>query len=444
MHCVALVAALLAVQGGRIGYESFALPNGLRVLYSEDHSAPVVTVDLWYYTGARNERPGRSGFAHLFEHMMFQGSAHVKKSEHFQLVQRAGGTLNGSTHDDYTNYYETIPSNRLNLALWLEADRMRSLAVTQENLENQRATVKEEKRLRVDNQPYAPTFRNAILWPFDSTTCFAYAHPSIGSMDDLDAAKLEDVKAYFSTYYAPNNATLVVVGDFRPVELRRLVNQYFADIPSQPPPPAVSCQYKLAPGPARRDVEDEHANLAAAFRIYRLPPHTDPDIPAIELLNVILGQGESSRLNVGVVRRDKAALQAGMFALTERRGPGVLVAFGIANQGVAVQALDSLIGAQLDSVRRAGVTPDELTRARNAFRADFIHERETSFGRAEALQHYNLFHGSVAEVNSDLDRYLAVSAADIQRAATKYLDPANSVVVIVRPKAAAADSGATK
>ncbi len=444
VHCVALVAALLAVQGGRIGYESFALPNGLRVLYSEDHSTPVVTVDLWYYTGARNERPGRSGFAHLFEHMMFQGSAHVKKSEHFQLVQRAGGTLNGSTHDDYTNYYETIPSNRLNLALWLEADRMRSLAVTQENLENQRATVKEEKRLRVDNQPYAPTFRNAILWPFDSTTCFAYAHPSIGSMDDLDAAKLEDVKAYFSTYYAPNNATLVVVGDFRPVELRRLVNQYFADIPSQPPPPAVSCQYKLAPGPARRDVEDEHANLAAAFRIYRLPPHTDPDIPAIELLNVILGQGESSRLNVGVVRRDKAALQAGMFALTERRGPGVLVAFGIANQGVAVQALDSLIGAQLDSVRRAGVTPDELTRARNAFRADFIHERETSFGRAEALQHYSLFHGSVAEVNSDLDRYLAVSAADIQRAATKYLDPANSVVVVVRPKAAAADSGAAK
>ena len=444
MHCVALVAALLAAQGGRISYESFALPNGLRVLYSEDHSTPVVTVDLWYYTGARNERPGRSGFAHLFEHMMFQGSAHVKKSEHFQLVQRAGGTLNGSTHDDYTNYYETIPSNRLNLALWLEADRMRSLAVTQENLENQRATVKEEKRLRVDNQPYAPTFRNAILSPFDSTTCFAYAHPSIGSMDDLDAAKLEDVKAYFSTYYAPNNATLVVVGDFRPVELRRLVNQYFADIPSQPPPPAVSCQYKLAPGPARRDVEDEHANLAAAFRIYRLPPHTDPDIPAIELLNVILGQGESSRLNVGVVRRDKAALQAGMFALTERRGPGVLVAFGIANQGVAVQALDSLIGAQLDSVRRAGVTPDELTRARNAFRADFIHERETSFGRAEALQHYSLFHGSVAEVNSDLDRYLAVSAADIQRAATKYLDPANSVVVVVRPKAAAADSGAAK
>src|SRR3989475_13362 len=312
---VGLLAAgapvMLAGQAGRISYESFAMPNGLRVVYSEDHSTPVVTVDLWYHAGARNERPGRSGFAHLFEHMMFQGSAHVKKSEHFQLVERAGGTLNGSTHDDYTNYYETIPSNRLNVARWLEADRMRSLAVTQENLENQRATVQEEQRLRVDNQPYAPTFRSAIVWPFDSATCFAYAHATIGSMGDLDAAKLEDVQAYFGTYYAPNNATLVVVGDFRPVELRRLVNQYFADIRSQAAPPAVTCEYQRGPGIVRREVEDAHANLPAAFRIFRLPPHTDPDIPAIELLNVILGQGESSRLNVGVGRRDRAALPAG-------------------------------------------------------------------------------------------------------------------------------------
>src|SRR2546425_6826243 len=333
MRCIALVAALLAAQGGRISYESFALPNGLRVLYSEDHSTPVVTVDLWYYTGARNERPGRSGFAHLFEHMMFQGSAHVKKSEHFQLVQRAGGTLNGSTHDDYTNYYESVPSNRLNLALWLEADRMPSRAVTQENLENQRETVKEEKRLRVDNQPYAPTFRNAIIWPFDSAACFAYAHPSIGSMEDLGDAKLENVQAFFRSYYAPNNATLVVVGDFRAVELRRLVNQYFADIPSQPAPPPVSCDYRLAPGTMRRDVQDEHANLAAAFRVYRLPPHTDPDLPPVQLLNVILGQGESSRLNVGVVRREETGPPGGGFAPAPGHGPGGRVAPGDADPG---------------------------------------------------------------------------------------------------------------
>jgi predicted Zn-dependent peptidase len=443
----ALVGALLAVgaagpatlagQSGHITFESFKLPNGLRVIYAEDHAAPVVTVDIWYYTGARNERPGRGGFAHLFEHMMFQGSAHVKKSEHFQLVERAGGSLNGSTHSDYTNYYETVPSNRLNLALWLEADRLRSLAVTPENLENQRATVKEEKRLRVDNQPYAPTFRNGIIWPFDSTRCFAYAHPGIGSMDDLDAAQLGDVQAFFDTYYAPNNATLVVTGDFRPGALRRLVNQYFADIPSHAPPPPVSCDYQLSPGTQRREVTDAHATLPAAFRFYRLPPHDHADTPALELLSSILGDGESARLNVSVVRHAQAALQAGLGGVDDRRGPGVLFAYGIANQGVEVQRVDSLIGAELDSVRKSGVSADELARAKNQFRAAFIRDRETTFGRAEALQHYTLFHGGAAEINTDLDRYLAVSAADVQRVARQYLDPANAVIVLLRPGAAA-------
>jgi zinc protease len=434
----ATLPAALAGQAGRISYESFSLPNGLRVLYSEDRSTPIVTVDLWYYAGARNERPGRGGFAHLFEHMMFQGSAHVKKSEHFQLIQRAGGSMNGSTHDDYTNYYETVPSNRLNLALWLEADRMRSLAVTQENLENQRETVKEEKRLRVDNQPYAPTFRNGIIWPFDSTTCFAYAHPGIGSMDDLNAAQLADVRAFFDTYYAPNNATLAVVGDFRPAELRRLINQYFADIPAHPAPPPVSCDFKLSPGTVHRDVTDEHANLPAALRFYRLPPHDDPDTPALELLSAILGEGESSRLNVGPVRHEQAALQTGLGTFDDRRGPGVLYAYGIANQGVDVQRLDSLLAAELDSVRATGVTADELARAKNQFRASFIDDRETTFGRAEALQHYTLFHREAAEINTDLARYLALTTADLQRVAQKYLDPANAVIVLLHPGGGAA------
>src|SRR5437762_218796 len=233
----AALAPPLLGQSGQIPYEAFTLPNGLRVLYSEDHSTPIVSVDVWYHTGSRNERPGRSGFAHLFEHMMFEGSAHVKKGEHFQLISRAGGSNNGSTAEDRTNYYETLPSNRLNLALWLEADRMRSLAITEENFHNQRETVKEERRLRVDNQPYSAAFVDGMTWPYDSTACFAYAHTVIGSMADLDAARLADVQAFFDTYYAPNNATLVVVGDFKPLELRRLVNQYFAGIPSHAGPP---------------------------------------------------------------------------------------------------------------------------------------------------------------------------------------------------------------
>jgi len=206
-----LLPGLLSAQAGRVAFEQFTLPNGLRVIYSEDRSTPIVTVNLWYEVGSRNERAGRSGFAHLFEHMMFQGSAHVKKTEHNQLLERAGADFNGSTAEDRTNYYETVPSNRLNLALWLEADRMRSLAITEENFENQRQAVKEERRLRVDNQPYQGAFTDGLTWPFDSTSCFPYAHTVIGSMADLDAAKLADVQAFFDTYYAPNNATLVVV-----------------------------------------------------------------------------------------------------------------------------------------------------------------------------------------------------------------------------------------
>src|SRR5437870_9836158 len=441
LWCGGGLAPALAAQAGRISYEAFTLPNGLHVLYSEDHSTPIVSVDLWYNAGSRNERAGRSGFAHLFEHMMFEGSAHVKKGEFFQLIQRAGGTLNGSTAEDRTTYYETVPSNRLNLALWLEADRMRSLAVTDEHFHNQRETVKEERRLRVDHQPYSAAFTDGIVMAFDSATCFAYAHPTIGSMDDLNAAKLEDVQALFDTYYAPNNATLVVVGDFRPGELRPLVNEYFADVRSHATPPPVSCDWKVGPGERRRDVDDAHANLPAVVRYYRVPADDDPDTPALDLLNTILGEGESSRLNVGVVRHDQAALQAATFILNERRGPGVLIAYGVANQHVDVRRLDSLLVRELDSARAGGVTAEELARAKATFRANFIHQHEGTIGRAEGLNHYDLLHGALADVNTDLDRYLAVTADDIRRVAGKYLVAANAAVLIVRPKAAPESSG---
>jgi zinc protease len=434
-----ILAAPLSAQAGRIAFEQFTLPNGLQVIYSEDHSTPIVSVDVWYHVGSRNERPGRSGFAHLFEHMMFQGSAHVQKSEHFQLIQRAGGTMNGSTQEDRTNYFETVPSNRLNLALWLEADRMRSLAITQANFENQRETVKEERRLGVDNRPYAAAFTDGIAWPFDSAGCFAYAHTVIGSMDDLNAAKLPDVQAFFDTYYAPNNATLVVVGDFRPAELRRLVNAYFAGVPSHAAPEPVRCTWRVAPGGGRREVHDAQANLDAAMRFYRVPEHRHADTPAIELLNLILGQGESSRLNVAVVRREKAAVGTGSFLSPSgsRNGPGVLAAFGIVNQGVPVERMDSLIGVQLDSIRTNGVTAEELTKAKNILRAGFIDNRETTLGKAEELHHYRWFHDSIDEINTDLDRLLAVTAEDVKRVATTYFDPANLVLVIVRAGPAA-------
>ncbi len=433
--------APLAAQSGRITYDTFALANGLRVIYSEDHSTPIVSVDVWYNTGSRNERAGRSGFAHLFEHMMFQGSAHVKKSEHLQLVERAGGNVNGSTTEERTNFYETVPSNRLNLALWLEADRMRSLAITQDNFENQRQTVKEERRLGVDNQPYAAGFQDGTSMPFDSTACFPYSHTVIGSMDDLDSAKVADVQAFFDTYYAPNNATIAVVGDFQPAELQRLVTQYFGSIPRHAAAAPVTCTWKVAPGPRTVSVPDAHANLPASIRFYRIPQHGDADTPALELLNIILGQGESSRLNVSVVRHDQAAVQAGSFVPGVRRGPGVFVVFGISNQGVGIERVDTLLAAQVDSIRARGVSADELTKAKNTVRAGFVHGRETTIDKAEELHHYDLFHASIGEINPDLTALLGVSVDDLRRVAAKYLDPANVVVVLVKPAAAQSGGG---
>ncbi|HXV91111.1 MAG TPA: pitrilysin family protein [Gemmatimonadales bacterium] len=432
-----------AAQAGAVRYEEFTLPNGLRVITSEDHSTPIVSVDVWYNTGSRNERIGRSGFAHLFEHMMFQGSANVKKAEHFQLIQRAGGSMNGSTSEDRTNYYETVPSNRLNLALWLEADRMRSLAITQENFENQRETVKEERRLGVDNRPYGAAFTDGLTLPFDSTSCFAYAHTVIGSMDDLNAAKLEDVQAFFDLYYAPNNATLVVVGDFDPAELRRLVTEYFAAIPRRDTPPPVTCEAPIGPGAVRREVPDAQANLDAVLRFYRIPEHRHTDTPALELLGMILGQGESSRLNVAVVRRAQAALASGALLNPSgpRRGPGVALLFGIVNQGVSPDRLDSLLTAEVDSVRERGVTAEELTKAKNTIRTAFVSNRESTFSRAEEIHHYLMFHDSLAEINTDLDKFLAVTPEDIRRVARTYLDPANVVTVVVRPAPAGQGTG---
>src|SRR5437762_2609719 len=440
-----LPATLAAQQAGRIDFEQFTLPNGLHVIYSVDRSTPIVSVDVWYHVGSKNERPGRSGFAHLFAHMMFQGSAHIKKAEHNKLIERAGGNYNGSTAEDRTNYWETVPSNRLNLALWLEADRMRSLAITEDKFENQRQAVKEERRLRVDNQPYAAAFTDGLTWPFDSTSCFPYAHTVIGSMADLDGAKLPDVQAFFDTYSAPNNATLVVVGDFSPLELRRLVNQYFAGVPSHAAPEAPRCDASTAAAkrPQRREVRDPQANLDLVMRLYRIPEHRSADTPALEILSIILGQGESSRLNVSVVRRDKAAVGAGavLNPYGSRNGPGVLAAYGIVNQRVSADRLDSLLSLQLDSIRANGITADELDKAKNVLRAGFIDNRETTLGKAEELHHYLTFHSSIDEINTDLDKLLAVTSDDVKRVANTYLAPGNLTLLIVRAGAGPAAGG---
>jgi zinc protease len=440
---LALAAALLVAAPviGRaqtiapIAHESYTLPNGLRVILAEDHAAQVVTVNVWYNVGSRNERPGRTGFAHLFEHMMFQGSDNVPKGDHMGLIERAGGGLNGTTTDDRTNYYETLPSNRLNLGLWLEADRMRSLKVTKENFENQRETVKEERRLRIDNQPYSGAFLNALTSVFDAKSCFAYAHETIGSMDDLNAATLEDVIEFHKTYYVPNNATLVVTGDFDPAETKQLISQYFGDIPRGQAPPEVQCQQPFNIGEQRKSYTDSKANLPAVLVLWRIPEYKSADWPALELLATVLGSGESSRLNRVVVRDAKAAVGSQALAgVGPRRGPNVFGALGIANQGVAPDSIEKLLVAEVAKVVSGGVTAEELAKAKNAFRTSQIGALETSMGRAESLHAALMYLGDSQAVTSNIDRFLAVTTDDIKRVAAKYLRPDNSTIVTIKPE----------
>jgi len=432
---VGLAATPLAAQAP-VEFEQYTLSNGLRVILAPDPAASVVTVNVWYNVGSRNERPGRSGFAHLFEHMMFQGSANVDKGEHMQFIERAGGNMNGSTNTDRTNYYETLPPNRLNLGLWLEADRMRSLAITDDNFENQRETVKEERRLRVDNQPYAPAFTEGLTVPYDSTTCFPYSHTVIGSMDDLNAAQTADVREFFNLYYAPNNATLTVVGDFDPGETKALIEEYFGGIPRAEEPPAVECQVSYGELGGHTVMPDQHANLPAVLIAFLIPPHHHADTPALTLLGTILGQGESSRLNRALVRDAQSALQALAF-VDSRRGPGQFIAGAIANQGVGHDTLETQLWTEIGTVVAEGVTEAELEKAKNSYRADQIYGRQTTMGMAETLQHFAHFHDAIEDINGELGRYMAVTLDDVRRVASTYLVPGNAHTVIAQPAEAA-------
>jgi predicted Zn-dependent peptidase len=419
--------------------ERYSLENGLDVILVQDHSVPVVAVDVWYYVGAANEQPGSTGFAHLFEHMMFQGSGNVGKGEHMQLIERAGGSMNGSTNEDRTNYFETLPANRLNLGLWLEADRMRSLAVTQENLDNQIEVVKEERRLRVDNAPYgASIFAALYTVPYNAATCFAYGHEMIGSMDDLDAADLEDVQQFFDMYYAPNNATLVVVGDFESGAAREMIEEYFGDIPSGPPAPPVTCEQPFSQLPVQEVFDDANANLPALFMSYGMPAGTEADVYPLRLLASVLAGGESSRLHRRLVREETAALQVLSFP-NFRKHPGILVIGGIANQGSDAERLQTLIEEEIADIRINGITADELEKTKNQYRSQVVRQLQTALGRAEAIQQATFMYGDPSALATDLERTMAVTLEEVHAAAREYLATDNRATVITRPPTAAQD-----
>jgi zinc protease len=390
-------------------------------------------VNLWYDVGSRNERAGRTGFAHLFEHMMFEGSENAPKGEHSRLLRAAGASgLNASTSEDRTNYFQAVPSSRLNLALWLEADRMRALNVTAAQLANQQEIVKEERRLRVDNSPYGVSLQRALTAPYSAEGCYPYSHDVIGSMDDLNAARIEDVQQFFRTYYAPNNATLTLVGDFDPAVARRLVQEYFAAIPRGPAPPPVECTQPFGGLPSRDTVLDANATLPAFMASYGAVPLGSPDSYPLELLAGILGNGASSRLNQRLVKQERAASFAVIFD-DLRRGPGVVLVYARANQGVEAGRLEALVDEEIARIASEGITDAELQRAKNQTRAGFVRSLQTAMGKAEALQQYTLFHGDPARIRTAMDPYMAVTAADVQRVARQYLRPDNRAVVITLP-----------
>ena len=424
-------------QSGKMVVDKSTLPNGLRLQLVEDHSSQVVSVSLWFDVGARDELKGKTGFAHLFEHMMFQGSANIKKAEHGQLIERAGGRDNANTQYDITRYYEEIPSNRVNLALWLEAERLRSLTVNAENLKNQIEAVKEERRLRVDNQPYGRAIWEATLPLFDEASCFAYAHSLIGSMDDLNASSVADVKAFFDRYYAPNNAVLTIAGDFNPAQVKKMVAEYFGPIARQPDQPKPACNQKFNVGAKRARIADDKATLPAVMTLYRVPATGHEDYPALDLLTSILGAGESSRFNKVLARDKKLALGQQLYLnpFGPRRGPGFWLALAIANQGVIPDSLEAAMVAEIARVVRAGVTDAELSKAKAQYRSGKVNERQTTFEMTEAIQAATFYLGSPDAINTDLDRYAKVTVADIKRVAATYLVPANSLIVTVDPEA---------
>jgi zinc protease len=412
-------------------YETFTLANGLRFIVHEDHSTPIVAVDVWYDVGSANEADRRSGFAHLFEHMLFQETENLPKGAFDTYLEEAGGQLNGTTNQDRTMYYEIVPSNRVNLALWLEAERMARLKVTKENFEREREVVKEERRMRIDNAPYGNGF---LMLDTLHTDYKPYRHTVIGTMDDLNAATTQDVIDFYKQYYVPNNATIVLAGDITVDQAKKFANEYFAGIKTGsriedlPAPPSVP----RTDGERRQTLEDKLASVPLIFGAYNIPQHENKDVYALQMLAGILGRGESSRLFQRLVKQEKAATFASAGLSSNRMG-GYMSFQAQPVQGVDVTKVEQLLWEEVEKVKTQGITAEELSKAKRQFIAGQIMSRQMVLSKAEAIQHARFMHGDINSVNTDLDNYNAVTLDDIKRVANTYLVPSNRTVVTVVP-----------
>jgi len=419
----------------RIPIETYHLDNGLFVTLSEDHTAPIVAVNLWYHVGSANEKPGRTGFAHLFEHMLFQGSAHVGSNEHFELIQRAGGTLNGSTWLERTNYYETVPSNELALALWLEADRMGELlpAMTQEKLDTQRDVVKNERRWSVDNQPYGTMLEKLQELVFPASHPFQ--HSLIGSMEDLTAASLDDVAQFFSTYYTPDNAVLSIAGDFEGAEARRLVTEYFEPIPKgkgKPPlPPMV-----LPPvfGKRLREVVPDNVSLPRLFMAFRTPLFGSDQYYAASVASAVIGLRKGSRLHQSLVRERQIAAEASAFTFDLAKGTDLLVIDVTARPETGLSQLEEEVEREVDLLHRDGVSDSEVRRAIALIETDLVASLQAAGERADRLSMFATYFKQPELINEQADRYRQVSARQVNELISERFGEDNRASLLYVPK----------
>jgi len=425
--------SLLAATPPRVQFTDTHLKNGLRVIIAEDHSAPVFSIAITYNVGSRNERQGRTGFAHLFEHMMFKGSPNVGSGEHFLLIYSNGGDMNGSTNKDRTNYYERLPANQLDLALFLEADRMRALDINKANLDNQIGTVSEERKQGVDNQPYGKTSEALDTLAY---TNFAYRHSVIGSLDDLRAATVDDVAAFFKTYYAPNNAVVAISGDVRTEDCLAKVRKYFESIPRQPAPPEVDMAEPPQTGERRQTIDDPLARLARLDMVYHIPQSLTPDADALSVAGTILSSGRSSRLYENIVWQKQ--LSSSVFASAgESRGPGLFRISGMVMPGKSIADLEQAIVEEVERLKAGPIEAWEIEKAQNAARRSFLAGLTSSLSRAVMLSQLAVYYNDPGLINTRYERLSSITAADVQRVAKQYLTPQNRTVVITNPKPAA-------
>jgi predicted Zn-dependent peptidase len=434
---VFVVLGVAAAPLRQIQFTDTKLPNGLRVIVSEDHAAPVFSIVVNYNVGSRDERKGRTGFAHLFEHMMFKGSENVGPNEHPYLMFMNGGTMNGTTNKDRTMYFETLPANQVDLGLFLEADRMRSLAITPENLDNQRNAVQEERRLGVDNQPYGKTFEAIDELAYDN---FAYEHSVIGSMADLSAATVDDVAAFFKMYYAPNNAVVAIVGDVDTKTVLAKMEKYFGGIPRQPAPPVVDMTEPPQTAERRLTLDDALARLPRIDMAYKIPPSSSPDTDALSVLGTILSGGRSSRFYESIVRQKQ--LSSGVSAGSGvSRGPGLFRISATALPGKALSDLEAAIDQETERIHAAPIADWEMEKARVGARRAFVNGLGSSLNRAIQLSQHALFFDEPNRINTQADRIAKVTAVDVQRVAKHYLLKTNRSVVLTLPKPPAPKGG---